>query len=99
MNSLCSDIENRLNRIEDNINNGNGTLYLNKNSDYTEIISSEVGFKNILIFNDSAHFYCSDDRKSNDTYKVILPNDTYKDPVGNNGNNFICDNNTRVATN
>jgi hypothetical protein len=99
MNSLGSNIENRLDRIENSINNGNGSLYLKKDSDYEENINSEVRFKNTSIFNDSTRFYCGNDRQSDSEYKVILPKNTYKDPNGNNGNNFTCNDNTRIATN
>lgn len=99
MNSLGSNIETRLDEIEKRIDTGDGSLYLKKANNNEQFVTSEVRFKNKLNIDDSIRFQCGTNRQSSDTYRVILPKDTFRNPTNNSGTDFAYNDNTRVAIN
>lgn len=96
MNSLGSDIETRLDAIEDALADGDGTLYFKKNSDIVQNIRSAANFKNQLNFQNTVHFYASSDRSPAGAYSVTFPKDTYMNRSGNTTPTTLNDAN-RVA--
>ena len=100
MNGLAPDISERLDRLENEVSVGDGTIYLRKNSPVTQQVSADVIFDGSAKFNgavqatSSVQFY---DGGSVSGYSVTLPKDTFRNLSGN-GASFRTTDASRVVT-
>lgn len=98
INSLCADLADKIDQLENYIMVGDGTLYLNKNAPTQQVVSSDTAFDNSVAFRDSVTFTAGANRQSRGDYKgVELPYSSFRAP-SNSRAGYSHDNDTRIVT-